>query len=169
MNGYEECEHYRVLVVDIGLMSFWNAVMMPKHSPLYNTVNFAVTNRMARLEFKSPSNTELNKCMQHFFPTNNQRDISIGFKPLSLPILSGLFVILIVLLLFACVVFVLEVCWTRHTHGSVTSVPTHLEMDSLDDTHNVYNSCVSDIQQACRQFNLNQFIIKDGVITFSTF
>jgi hypothetical protein len=153
---YEHCKEYRIAIIDNGLVPFWSGVIMPKHSPFYNMINFAVTDRMARLERK-PIGNLMDKCLQHFFPV--RRQMAVGYDPLSLWVLSGLFVILVVLLVFACVVLLVEIGCARCKQAMTASV---IELNVVEDTSSdEYIGCESDIRQACMHFKIDRIVIKD--------
>jgi len=130
---------------------------MSKDSPLYDTVNFAVTDRMTKLERK-PIGNRLDKCLEHFFPTH--RPLVIGYKPLSLTILSGLFVIVVVCLLVASLAFIIEWFWARckRTNSPIKPRDVYSKQDTID-----Y------IRRVSREFNLNRITVTDGVIICYTF
>lgn len=137
-------------------MPFWSGVIMPKHSPFYDIINFAVTDRMASLERK-PIGNLMDKCLQHFFPV--RREMAVGYDPLSLWIFSGLFLIIFVLLVFSCVVLMVEIGWARRKRTMGAQVN---ELSAVVDTSSTeYIGCMSDMRQACTLFNIERIIIKD--------
>jgi hypothetical protein len=106
--------------------------------------------------------------MQHFFHEHDQRHMDIGYKPLSVSVLSGLFFILAMLLLFSCAVFIFELFYMRLTKDTEMS-PIHLSPSeqSLSDIE-YRNSRLSDIQKICAEFNIDRVIIQKGrFISFS--
>jgi len=128
---------------------------------MFDTVNMAITERMGRLELKETGDA-MDKCLQHLFHDGKHRLLEhVGYQPLSLSNLSGLFLILIVFQLLACTVFVCEWMWTRHKQTSAIR-PVHFDLADTKSTQ--IESYVADVQCVCRAFNLRRVVIKDGVI-----
>jgi hypothetical protein len=126
--------------------------MMPKHTPFYNTLNFAVTERMGRLELIRSISALNDVCIEHFFPTHSGAHTELSYKPLSLSVLSGHFFIFIVILAFTCTVFMCEL------------FSVHLAIRKEDDFQTVIDSCVLDIERVCVAFNIRSITITDGNI-----
>jgi hypothetical protein len=72
---------------------------------------------MPRLQITSPLANMSRECQEHFYPTQPTATTELGYRPLSIETMSGLFTILAILSIFSTVALLAEILWHRQRNN----------------------------------------------------
>lgn len=122
----KDCMDYQISEI-IGLDPLWTAAILKKNSPWFEAINNEVTLRTPVLTWaRNRKRYHIDpKCYDYYFP-DNERSQELGYRPLTVSSLSGVFVVLSILLCITVVQFVGEICVARYRPSKKPHTPVTL-------------------------------------------